>query len=119
MEGQVLTQTPAKPRRSDSTSARGRRLPDWHGLLYGPFLWSALACLALGALSAAILPTVPSYDPWAWISWGREVTDPHLSFAISGGPSWKPFPVIFTTVYSWFGNTAAPTLWVITARAGE
>jgi hypothetical protein len=118
VEGQVLTQTPAKPRRSDSPSARGRRLPDWHGLLYGPLLWSALACLALGALSAAILPTVPSYDPWAWISWGREVTDPHVSFAISGGPSWKPFPVIFTTVYAWFGSTAAPTLWVITARAG-
>jgi hypothetical protein len=69
-------------------------------------------------ISAAVLPTVPSYDPWSWISWGREVTDPHLSFAISGGPSWKPLPVLFTTVYALFGSTAAPTLWVITARAG-
>ena len=72
----------------------------------------------LAALSAAILPTVPSYDPWAWISWGREVFDPHLSFAISGGPSWKPLPVMFTAIWSLFGSTAAPTLWVITARAG-
>ena len=116
MEGQVLTQTPATSR-SGSTSARGGRLPDWRGLGYAPFLWSALACLVLAAISAAILPTVPSYDPWAWISWGREVTDPHLSFAISGGPSWKPLPVMFTTIYALFGS-AAPTLWVITARAG-
>jgi hypothetical protein len=73
----------------------------------------------LAALSAAVLPTVPSYDPWSWISWGREVVDPHLSFAISGGPSWKPLPVFpFTTVYALFGTAAAPTLWVITARAG-
>jgi hypothetical protein len=118
VEGQVLTQTPAAPRSSESPSRIGRRLPDWHGLLYGPFLWSALGCLVLGAISAAILPTVPSYDPWAWISWGREVTDPHLSFAITGGPSWKPLPVMFTTIWALFGSAAAPTLWVITARAG-
>jgi len=76
-----------------------------------------IACVALAALSAALLPTVPSYDPWAWIVWGREVVDPHLSFATGGGPSWKPLPVLFTTVYGLFGG-AAPTLWVITARAG-
>jgi hypothetical protein len=79
-------------------------------------VWSAV-CVALAALSAALLPTVPSYDPWAWIVWGREVVDPHLSFAIGGGPSWKPLPVIFTTIFGLFGG-AAPTLWVITARAG-
>jgi hypothetical protein len=83
-----------------------------------PFVLSTVACVALAALSAAVLPTVPSYDPWAWISWGREVVDPHLSFAISGGPSWKPLPWFFAIVYALFGSTAAPTLWVITARAG-
>src|SRR5579859_2149661 len=74
-------------------------------------------CVALGALSAALLPTVPSYDPWSWIVWGREVFDPHLSFAVGGGPSWKPLPVCFTAVFGLFGG-AAPTLWVITARVG-
>jgi hypothetical protein len=118
VEGQVLTHTPAEPVRSESRSTGGSRSPDWRGLWYAPFLWSALACLVLAAVSAAVLPTVPSYDPWAWISWGREVTDPHLSFAISGGPSWKPLPVMFTTIWALFGSTAAPTLWVITARAG-
>jgi len=116
-----LTQTPAStsgaspapaPARSDHGGWRswGRRYP---------FLCSTVVCLLLAALSAAVLPTVPSYDPWAWISWGREVVDPHLSFAVSGGPSWKPLPVFpFTTVYALFGSAAAPTLWVITARAG-
>jgi hypothetical protein len=117
VEGQVLTETPAERPRSDARAPR-TRLPDWHGLLYPEFLWSVLACIVLAAISAAVLPTVPSYDPWAWISWGREVTDPHLSFAISGGPSWKPLPVVFTTIWALFGSTAAPTLWVITARAG-
>ncbi len=78
---------------------------------------SVVACIVLAGLSAAVLPTVPSYDPWSWIVWGREVTDPHLSFVVSGGPSWKPLPFIFTTVWGLFGG-AAPTLWVITARVG-
>jgi hypothetical protein len=89
----------------------------WRRLRASPFLSSLLACIALAALSAAVLPTVPSYDPWSWIVWGREVSDPHLSFIVNGGPSWKPLPVMFTTFYGLFGG-AAPTLWVITARVG-
>jgi hypothetical protein len=76
-----------------------------------------LGCIALAVLSAAVLPTVPSYDPWSWVVWGREVSDPHLSFLVTGGPSWKPLPFIFTSVWGLFGG-GAPTLWVITARAG-
>jgi hypothetical protein len=71
----------------------------------------------LAIISAAVLPTVPSYDPWSWIVWGKEVTDPHLSFVVSGGPSWKPLPFLFTTLWGPF-DSAAPTLWVITARVG-
>ena len=82
-----------------------------------PFLTAALVCTILAAISAAVLPTVPSYDPWSWIVWGREVVDPHLSFSVGGGPSWKPLPVMFTTVFGLFGG-ASPTLWVIAARAG-
>ncbi len=120
MEGQLLTETPVRSARSRRRRAAGARpgLPDWHGLAYKPFWLAVLGSVVLAAISAAVLPTVPSYDPWAWISWGREVVDPHLSFAISGGPSWKPLPVMFTTVWALFGSTAAPTLWVITARAG-
>jgi hypothetical protein len=82
-----------------------------------PFLTASIVCIALAALSAAVLPTVASYDPWSWIVWGREVFDPHLSFFVGGGPSWKPLPVAFTAIFGLFGG-GAPTLWVIAARAG-
>ena len=117
MEGQVLTHTPVERPRSDTERPSRSRLPDWHGLLYSPFLWSALGCIVVAAISAAVLPTVPSYDPWSWIVWGREVVDPHLSFTVGGGPSWKPLPVMFTTIFGLFGG-ASPTLWVIAARTG-
>ena len=82
-----------------------------------PLLVSTVVCAVLAAISAAVLPTVPSYDPWSWVVWGREVFDPHLSFFVGGGPSWKPLPVVFTAVFGLFGG-AAPTLWVIAARTG-
>ena len=47
-------------------------------------------CLALAALSL-LLPSEPSYDPWAWIVWGREIA--FLELDTTGGPSWKPLPV--------------------------
>ena len=76
------------------------------------------ACLALAALSL-LLPSVPTYDPWAWIVWGREVA--HLDLDTTGGPSWKPLPVLFTTVFSATGtidDAIPPLLWLWVARAG-
>ncbi len=116
--GQVVVDAPQQrsPDREplSTSSARSSRLTGW---LRDPLAIAAIACIALAALSAAVLPTVPSYDPWSWIVWGREVLDPHLSFTVGGGPSWKPLPVIFAGVFGLFGG-AAPTLWMITARAG-
>ncbi len=70
--------------------------------------------LVLAALSL-LIPSTPSYDPWAWLVWGREIA--HLNLHTTGGPTWKPLPVIFTTVFSLFGG-AAPDLWLVVARAG-
>jgi hypothetical protein len=36
---------------------------------------------------------------------------------ITGGSSWKPLPVIFTTVFAFTGS-AQPNLWLLVARAG-
>ncbi|MEJ7750494.1 MAG: hypothetical protein WKF32_03475 [Thermoleophilaceae bacterium] len=81
-----------------------------------PRLWPALiACLAIAALTL-LLPATPTYDPWAWILWGREITQ--LDLVTNGGPSWKPLPVVFTTVFALFGDDAAPLLWLWIARAG-
>ena len=76
------------------------------------------ACLALAALSL-LLPSVPTYDPWSWIVWGREVA--HLDLDTTGGPSWKPLPVLFTTVFSATGaidDSIPPLLWLWVARTG-
>nr|MBA2429032.1 hypothetical protein [Thermoleophilaceae bacterium] len=73
-----------------------------------------LACLGLGALTL-LLPSAPTYDPWAWINWGREVAGGDLSTV--AGPSWKPLPVLLTTPFSLAGD-AAPELWLWVARGG-
>ncbi len=70
--------------------------------------------LVIGALSL-LIPSTPSYDPWAWLVWGREII--HLNLHTTGGPTWKPLPVIFTTVFALFGK-AQPDLWLVIARAG-
>src|SRR3954468_11665697 len=72
------------------------------------------ACLALGALTL-LAPTTPTYDPWAWLIWGREVL--HLDLNTQYGPSWKPLPVALTTLFALVPG-AAPALWVAVARAG-
>jgi hypothetical protein len=76
------------------------------------------AALALAALTL-LAPSSPSYDPFAWIVWGRELMpgaggEP---FGLAGGPSWKPLPVLFTTPFALAGD-ASPGLWLLVARAG-
>jgi hypothetical protein len=74
----------------------------------------ALAVLALTALTF-LLPSAPTYDPWAWIIWGREIL--HLDLSTIDGPSWKPLPLLLTTPFALFGGLA-PDLWLFVARAG-
>src|SRR3954468_12022706 len=74
-----------------------------------------LACRGRGGLSL-LGPAVPTYDPWAWIIWGREIT--HLDLNTVSGPSWKPLPILFTTPFALLGDAAAPGLWLLIARAG-
>ena len=73
-----------------------------------------LACVALAAASL-LLSSGLTYDPWAWLVWGRNVAD--LDLVIGTAPSWKPLPVLFTTVFS-FAGEAAPELWLVVSRAG-
>jgi hypothetical protein len=101
---------PAPP---TDVAAPGRGVPEWvrGGRFY---LWLAGAALVIGAISL-LIPSTPSYDPWAWLVWGREII--HVNLQTTGGPSWKPLPVLFTTVFAVFGK-AQPDLWLVIARAG-
>jgi hypothetical protein len=93
------------------------------GALAGPAGWShgrQIAAIMAGCLAVAALtllaPSTPTYDPWAWILWGREIL--HVDLVTEGGPSWKPFPMLFTVPFSVFGQDVAPYLWLWVARAG-
>jgi hypothetical protein len=74
----------------------------------------AIVVLAITALTF-LAPSAPTYDPWAWIVWGREIL--HLDLSTVDGPSWKPLPVLLTTPFALFGSIA-PDLWLFVARAG-
>jgi hypothetical protein len=78
-------------------------------------LLTIAACLGLAALSL-LLPSEPSYDPWAWFVWAREIT--HLELDTLGGPSWKPLPVALVAVAAPFGDELPVGLWVVVARTG-
>lgn len=82
-----------------------------------PRVWPlVLVCLAVAGLTM-LAPSSPTYDPWAWILWGREIVEGDL--LTTGGPSWKPLPMFFTIPFAaLFGDDVAPLLWVWIARAG-
>ena len=71
------------------------------------------ACAVLGALS--ILVAAPmGFDPWAWMVWGRELV--HLDLHTTGGPSWKPLPVLVVAPFTPLGDLA-PEVWLGLVRA--
>ncbi len=77
---------------------------------------AAAACVALAALSL-LIPSAPTTDPWGWIIWGHELVYGGFHTVLGGAPTWKPFPVLFTTPLALTGD-AAPALWLLVARAG-
>src|SRR5919107_3890124 len=79
----------------------------------------ALGVCALLAGLSLLGPSQPSFDPWAWLVWGREIAN--LSLDTTAGPSWKPLPVAFTTLFAPFSaldDDIPPALWMVVARAG-
>jgi hypothetical protein len=73
--------------------------------------------IAIGVLAGVSLlaPFQPFFDPWGWLVWGRELVQ--LDLDTGAGPSWKPLPALTNAVLSLAGG-AAPTLWLVIARAG-
>jgi hypothetical protein len=64
--------------------------------------------------SLVVVAPAPSYDPWAWLLWGREVAGGGLSTV--DGPAFKPLPVAVCALLAPLG-AAAPWLWVLLVRA--
>lgn len=76
----------------------------------------ALLALAAAALSLLVVAPVPSYDPWSWLLWGRELT--RASLSTTEGPAFKPLPVAVCAALAPLGSWAPP-IWVWLARAGS
>jgi hypothetical protein len=72
-------------------------------------------CFALAVASLA-LPSVPTYDPWAWIVFGRELVGPGPGFSTVASTGWKPLAVLFTAPLALLGS-AAPSLWLVVVRS--
>src|SRR5215213_428306 len=75
----------------------------------------AIAAAALTGALSLLLPSVPTYDPWAWLIWSREITE--LDLVTAGGPSWKPLPVLIDVPFALAGNDVAPWSWLVVSRA--
>ena len=104
---------PALPaRRTPAAAAARSRAGERRATRIWPLV---LGCVAVAALSLLTV-SAPTYDPWSWIIWGREIV--HWDLVTTGGPSWKPLPVMFTAPFALFGDDAAPALWLVIARAG-
>src|SRR4029079_18078197 len=107
------------PRRSSSRPRRGRPpcAPRSHCPTSesGAGLKLRLACLALAAL-AHFLPAGPTYDPWAWIIWGREII--HRDLDTRTCPPLQSPPLLCTPPFALAGDKWAPELWLVVAQAG-
>jgi hypothetical protein len=105
----------ATPARTGALDGDGVRTARTSSLVRHSTLWVILGCLAVAAVTL-LYPSTPTYDPWAWILWGREIV--HVDLVTTGGPSWKPLPMLFTIPFSLFGHDLAPYLWIWVSRAG-
>src|SRR3954469_19723493 len=76
----------------------------------------AVAVCAALAVASLALPSGPTYDPYAWLIWGRDLA--HLDLTTTGGgTSWKPLPALIDALLSPLGGAAADG-WLVVARAG-
>ena len=76
--------------------------------------WRApLACL-VASIALLPVPAALAYDPTAWLVWGRELV--RFELDTTGGPSWKPLPVLVTTVLAPLGDLADEA-WLVVVRA--
>ena len=66
-------------------------------------------------MASLALPSVPTYDPWAWMVFGRELVMPGAGFSTVANTGWKPLAVLFTAPLALAGP-AAPSLWLVVVR---
>lgn len=66
----------------------------------------------LGVLVVLWAHTRPGFDPYGWLTWGRQTVLGTLD--TNAAPSWKPLPYLFTVPFALAGRHQV-SLWLITA----
>jgi hypothetical protein len=74
-----------------------------------------IACVVLAAVSL-LFGAQATYDPTAWLIWGREIL--HANLSTTSGPSWKPLPILVTAPTALLGDTAQQQILLVVTRAG-
>ncbi len=55
----------------------------------------------------------PTYDPWSWLVWARQLSgESVVAFSSAGASGWKPLPVVVALPFNWLGGDAAPIAWL-------
>jgi hypothetical protein len=68
------------------------------------------------AVLSLLVSHEPTYDPTAWLIWGREIV--HGDLSTTAGPSWKPLPMLVTIPAAVLDNGGQQVVWLIVARTG-
>lgn len=110
-----------RPSERSRGSSRGRGAaevrPSTASPRFTPSGLGVAVSISLGlALASLALPSAPGYDPWSWLTWGREIVS--LDLSTSEGPAWKPLPVVVTAALAPLGEEIAPAAWLTVSRAG-
>jgi hypothetical protein len=79
---------------------------------HGKALVPIAACALVAAISL-LWHAEPSFDPWAWLVWARQLVGAsEVGFGSVSQTGWKPLPVLLNIPLLPFGSDAAPVLWV-------
>ncbi len=55
----------------------------------------------------------PTYDPWSWLVWARQLSgESVVAFSSAGASGWKPLPVVVALPFNWLGGESAPIAWL-------
>jgi hypothetical protein len=73
------------------------------------------ACVLVAVLSL-LVAREPTYDPTAWLIWGRQIL--HGDLSTVSGPSWKPLPILVTLPAAVLSKGGQQDVWLVVARTG-
>lgn len=116
MTAQVLSSAPSRRSSRLRSASPAHLAPRGHSAVRW-YVAAAAVGVAVGLATLPLLPSIPAYDAWSWLVWGRQLA--HGTLVTAGaGSSIKPLPILVDAgLWLLFGH-AAPTAWVVVARAG-